>query len=587
LRNSLVPKTYFDIFFRKTSNSSPDLNLRSFLDITTETIDNLGIRGLIIDLDQTVVIQGTSEIPKDYLPHLLALINHIGKDNICFLTNEPNADREKKIKRQTGITVVSGNFRKPDERAYRAAITFLKTDYNKKIAMIGDRLWTDIVGANRLGLFTIKVKPISPQLDSTVVSLVRKGEDYSASYGRKKLFQIFLAVLTLAGMGVIEFTMFMKDLVKNTFVISDTIFPYLPYIHLIFLFAVLFLYFKTLIKNVNISEGEYKNNIIYLFNTYPAFFRFGLSWFLIIISFVKPTLFPENFLRIAVFYSFAIHIGLLASLWSYYHSYTGRILSIFFDLFTVTIIIRSLPLEFRSYFLILYLIPVGTAARYFHVCGISVVTMFCSISAYLLLDRSMPYSSIYIAFFLITAGVLKVEYLETTKPIDSMAEYLFRYPISGSSILSMLKKFLQILHCTGVYYVKSRSEGYYFLIEDHEFHGKIAPPATEEIFNYLVSNKENIIDQSNTDEDDLRRKQKNIKYGLFSLLRPYPIKGVVSVIAVEIPHNANQFIVFVNNLTRNGVTRRSFSVRHARTIYIIASLISLFNQMQSLESKAG
>jgi hypothetical protein len=33
----------------------------------------------------------------------------------------------------------------------------------QQVALIGDRLFTDVIAGNRLGLFTVLVKPIDPQ----------------------------------------------------------------------------------------------------------------------------------------------------------------------------------------------------------------------------------------------------------------------------------------------------------------------------------------------------------------------------------------------------------------------------------------
>jgi predicted HAD superfamily phosphohydrolase YqeG len=34
---------------------------------------------------------------------------------------------------------------------------------HQEVALIGDRLFTDVIAGNRLGLFTVLVKPIDPQ----------------------------------------------------------------------------------------------------------------------------------------------------------------------------------------------------------------------------------------------------------------------------------------------------------------------------------------------------------------------------------------------------------------------------------------
>jgi HAD superfamily phosphatase (TIGR01668 family) len=51
---------------------------------------------------------------------------------------------------------------KPRRTALRRALLQLGVP-NRQVALIGDRLFTDVIAGNRLGLFTVLVKPIDPQ----------------------------------------------------------------------------------------------------------------------------------------------------------------------------------------------------------------------------------------------------------------------------------------------------------------------------------------------------------------------------------------------------------------------------------------
>ncbi len=51
---------------------------------------------------------------------------------------------------------------KPRKRAYRKAMAMLSTTPHETM-MVGDQIFTDVLGGNRLGLYTILVKPIHQQ----------------------------------------------------------------------------------------------------------------------------------------------------------------------------------------------------------------------------------------------------------------------------------------------------------------------------------------------------------------------------------------------------------------------------------------
>ncbi len=154
-------ETVYRIIKGGKNGHNPDKFVSSFLDISPTLLNELGVIFLIIDLDQTIVPHGSFDIDKKHRNHLKVLGKISEKTNICFLTNRPDHKREYIIDRDTGIKVISGTFRKPQKQAYQAAINYLKAgeDYSK-IVMIGDRVWTDIIGARCLGIKTIQVKAI-------------------------------------------------------------------------------------------------------------------------------------------------------------------------------------------------------------------------------------------------------------------------------------------------------------------------------------------------------------------------------------------------------------------------------------------
>lgn len=154
----------------------PDIYLESILLIDENIIEKYKISKIIFDIDQTILPHRGMSLSDDIIKYLKKLSEKLGQGNICFLTNEPNFDRENYIKHVTGINVISGKFGKPDWLSYMKALQFLNTKPGKHVAMVGDRVWTDIIGANYLGILTIEICPFAPHSDPLLIYLVRKAE---------------------------------------------------------------------------------------------------------------------------------------------------------------------------------------------------------------------------------------------------------------------------------------------------------------------------------------------------------------------------------------------------------------------------
>ncbi len=77
---------------------------------------------------------------------------------MCFVSN--NSDlRVKEIADLVDIPFVAWA-KKPRRRSFRKAMALMATK-PEQTAVVGDQIFTDILGGNRLGLFTVLVSPIS------------------------------------------------------------------------------------------------------------------------------------------------------------------------------------------------------------------------------------------------------------------------------------------------------------------------------------------------------------------------------------------------------------------------------------------
>ncbi len=132
----------------------PDVYVRSTYEIDFDSLYADGYRGLIFDIDNTLVTHGApaDEKAKALFAHLKAL-----GFSWCLLSNNQEP-RVKLFQQDVGGAYIF-NAHKPSVSGYEAAMEKMGTDKTNTL-FVGDQLFTDIYGANRTGLPTILVRYI-------------------------------------------------------------------------------------------------------------------------------------------------------------------------------------------------------------------------------------------------------------------------------------------------------------------------------------------------------------------------------------------------------------------------------------------
>jgi HAD superfamily phosphatase (TIGR01668 family) len=134
----------------------PKVHANSVLGLDGEELKKAGIRGIIFDLDNTLV-----EWKQDTLnPEVIELIGRF-KDHgfkMCILSNALES-RVEIVAEALGIPYVSRAV-KPRKFPFKKALQILGTA-PQETAVVGDQLFTDILGGNRLELYTIWTTPLS------------------------------------------------------------------------------------------------------------------------------------------------------------------------------------------------------------------------------------------------------------------------------------------------------------------------------------------------------------------------------------------------------------------------------------------
>lgn len=125
-------------------------------DISLDDLYHRGIKSILLDLDNTIIVWDESKVP----PAIRQWIQR-GKKNgfmFCLLSNSYTS-RAKRIATELDIPVVAPAL-KPLPFGYWRAMKLLKATAPNTV-MVGDQLFTDMLGAHLLKINTIYVTPLS------------------------------------------------------------------------------------------------------------------------------------------------------------------------------------------------------------------------------------------------------------------------------------------------------------------------------------------------------------------------------------------------------------------------------------------
>ena len=135
----------------------PDLYYDRISSVNLDDLRSRGIRGLVIDLDNTLVAWRSSEIPPD-VSEWASKAKKMGF-TLCIASNTRRYRRLAGVASALGASYVTG-VSKPRRAGFRRAVRELDLPA-ECVAAIGDQLLTDILCANRAGLLSIFVERIS------------------------------------------------------------------------------------------------------------------------------------------------------------------------------------------------------------------------------------------------------------------------------------------------------------------------------------------------------------------------------------------------------------------------------------------
>lgn len=134
----------------------PDEYVHSVTEVDLVQLKQKGIQNLLIDLDNTLVPWRRIEVRPEIRDWVTRAIKQGMK--LCIVSNTRNTRRLHELASQFGIPYVRRGL-KPRRISFLVALDLLNGSRNDT-AVIGDQIFTDILGGNRLHLYTILVVPL-------------------------------------------------------------------------------------------------------------------------------------------------------------------------------------------------------------------------------------------------------------------------------------------------------------------------------------------------------------------------------------------------------------------------------------------
>ncbi len=160
----------------------PDVIMDSAYDIEYEKLYEDGYRGIIFDIDNTLVPHGA---PADERAiELFKRLKGIGY-KVVLLSN----NKEPRVKMFNDVVKVQYIYKagKPGRGGYERAMEMMGTDL-KNTFFVGDQLFTDVWGAKRVGMRNFLTKPIDPREEIQIV-LKRYLEKIVLYFYNKQLYK--------------------------------------------------------------------------------------------------------------------------------------------------------------------------------------------------------------------------------------------------------------------------------------------------------------------------------------------------------------------------------------------------------------
>ena len=135
----------------------PRIVCQTVWDVDVEGLKDKGIKTVLVDLDNTLVEWRKYQCT----PQIEAWVNRVKQAglDVCIVSNSRCCAEVADFATRLGIRAVT-RAGKPRRAGFRKALSMIACD-PCHTAVIGDQVFTDVLGGNRMGCYTVLVRPLA------------------------------------------------------------------------------------------------------------------------------------------------------------------------------------------------------------------------------------------------------------------------------------------------------------------------------------------------------------------------------------------------------------------------------------------
>lgn len=141
----------------------PEFMAENIFDIDFAALRSIGVRAVALDIDSTLVAHGGMELTPQAVAFLRRQRESGTMERLAVATNRGGGRLGIIASALEPDAIVYARFlrRKPARSYFEHLLNALGTA-PEETAMVGDKLFADVLGANRAGLVTVLVEPLGP-----------------------------------------------------------------------------------------------------------------------------------------------------------------------------------------------------------------------------------------------------------------------------------------------------------------------------------------------------------------------------------------------------------------------------------------
>lgn len=160
----------------------PNIYLKNVKEITYDMLKKNNIKGLILDVDNTLIdyYKKMPDGTKNWCENLRNC-----NIKFCIASNSNNKDKIKQVANTLNIPYISFA-KKPLKMGLNRARKIMNLE-NEEVAVVGDQIFTDVLGANRCKMFSILVEPIMEK--DMLITIIKRPIENLIKNGYNKTLQ--------------------------------------------------------------------------------------------------------------------------------------------------------------------------------------------------------------------------------------------------------------------------------------------------------------------------------------------------------------------------------------------------------------